>query len=494
MEKDCQLKSSSIACFLVSFGCIFAWGIGSIHLFDLDELYFAEITREMMRTGSYGQVTFNFEPLYEKPPLFFWLQAASMHLWGINEVGARFPNLLCGLLTLATLYYIGQQYKGRWFGFLWMCLYATAFLPHFYFKSGIIDPFFNYFLLTAIYFLSRAATPSKEWLYGCAGLSIGFALLAKGPMGFIIPLATLSLAYTWFKGSVVRLKGLILALLVATAVLSCWLIPEIWSNGCRFIKEFWDYHLLLYHQPVATHVQPWYYHYLVLFFGCFPSSLFAICFLQEKRLIRPLSKSICDQQFLGEAQSSTAAYSDVCEEHRQASTPKLPLEIEFQKRSSVELLEDMFQKIIFQEGPINDFLAMTDLYWDEHKRMVKKFLTRIFTMRFTQDFSAFMLFWDHPKWAIEEGFYNRLLTTVIQNDALYEAMIGQNAEKWDRERILLTDKLILKLALAELLNFKDIPFKVSINEYIEIAKWYGTSKSACFINGVLEGILKGLNK
>ncbi|TSJ80772.1 MAG: glycosyltransferase family 39 protein [Candidatus Cardinium sp.] len=333
MEKDCQLKSSSIACFLVSFGCIFAWGIGSIHLFDLDELYFAEITREMMRTGSYGQVTFNFEPLYEKPPLFFWLQAASMHLWGINEVGARFPNLLCGLLTLATLYYIGQQYKGRWFGFLWMCLYATAFLPHFYFKSGIIDPFFNYFLLTAIYFLSRAATPSKEWLYGCAGLSIGFALLAKGPMGFIIPLATLSLAYTWFKGSVVRLKGLILALLVATAVLSCWLIPEIWSNGCRFIKEFWDYHLLLYHQPVATHVQPWYYHYLVLFFGCFPSSLFAICFLQEKRLIRPLSKSICDQQFLGEAQSSTAAYSDVCEEHRQASTPKLPLEIEFRKRA-----------------------------------------------------------------------------------------------------------------------------------------------------------------
>ncbi|UWW96724.1 MAG: palindromic element RPE1 domain-containing protein [Candidatus Cardinium sp.] len=209
---------------------------------------------------------------------------------------------------------------------------------------------------------------------------------------------------------------------------------------------------------------------------------------------RSLLKPICDEEFLGEAQSSTAAYSDVCEEHRQASTPKLPLEIEFQKRSSVELLEDMFQKIIFQEGPINDFLAMTDLYWDEHKRMVKKFLTRIFTMRFTQDFSAFMLFWDHPKWAIEEGFYNRLLTTVIQNDALYEAMIGQNAEKWDRERILLTDKLILKLALAELLNFKDIPFKVSINEYIEIAKWYGTSKSACFINGVLEGILKGLNK
>lgn len=286
MEKGYRLKNSTVAYFLVGFGCIFAWGIGTVHLFDLDELYFAEITREMMRTGWYGQVTFNFEPLYEKPPLFFWLQAASMHLWGINEIGARFPNLVCGLLTLATIYYIGKHYKGRWFGFLWMCLYATAFLPHFYFKSGIIDPFFNYFLLLAIYFLSPTVTPSKEWFYSCAGLFIGCALLAKGPMALLIPLATLSLSYTWFRGRVVRLKLLTVAMLVATVVLSGWLVPEICANGCSFIKEFWTYHLLLYHHPVDTHAQPWYYHYLVLFGGCFPSSLFAIHFLKEKRLVQ----------------------------------------------------------------------------------------------------------------------------------------------------------------------------------------------------------------
>ncbi|WP_419241273.1 ArnT family glycosyltransferase [Cardinium endosymbiont of Nabis limbatus] len=286
MERGCRLKNSRVVYCLIGFGCIFAWGIGSVHLFDLDELYFAEITREMMRTGHYGQVNFNFEPLYEKPPLFFWLQAASMHLWGINEIGARFPNLLCGLLTLATLYCIGKQYKGRWFGLLWMCLYATAFLPHFYFKSGIIDPFFNYFLLLAIYCLSNATMPSKEWLYGLAGLCIGCALLAKGPMAFIIPLATLSLSYTWFSGKVVQLKLLILTVFVAIVVLSCWLIPEIAANGWIFIKAFWAYHLLLCQQPVATHAQPWYYHYVVLFLGCFPSALFAICFLKEKIFCR----------------------------------------------------------------------------------------------------------------------------------------------------------------------------------------------------------------
>lgn len=286
MENGYRLKNSTVVYVLVGVGCIFALGMGTVHLFDLDELYFAEITREMMHTGHYGQVTFNFEPLYEKPPFFFWLQAVSMHLWGINELGARFPNLVCGLLTLVTVYYIGKQYKGRWFGFLWMCWYATAFLPHFYFKSGIIDPFFNYFLLLAIYFLSHAVIPSNVWLHGSAGLSIGCALLAKGPMALVIPFATLSLSYAWFRGRTVSFKSLVLALLIATVVLSCWLVPEIWSNGYTFIKKCWVYHLLLYHQPVHTHDQPWYYHYLVLFFGCFPSSLLAILTLKQKKLIQ----------------------------------------------------------------------------------------------------------------------------------------------------------------------------------------------------------------
>ncbi len=164
--------------------------------------------------------------------------------------------------------------------------------------------------------------------------------------------------------------------------------------------------------------------------------------------------------------------------------------------NSIKFLEYMLQDIIFQEGPINDFLAMADLYWDEHKRIVKKNLTQIFMMLATKDFSAFILFWDKlaPKWTVEAAFYNHLVTIVVKNNALYEAMIHEKTEKWDSERILLTDKLILKLALAELLDCREIPFKVSINEYIEIAKWYGTSKNGFFINGVLEGILKGLNE
>lgn len=181
--------------------------------------------------------------------------------------------------------------------------------------------------------------------------------------------------------------------------------------------------------------------------------------------------------------------------YRQFIQPtEMPKSYRSDPNNSIKFLEYILQNIIFQEGPINDFLAMADLYWDEHKRMVKNFLTRIFIMLSTKDFTRFTTFWHNleEKWAIEAAFYNRLLTVVIQNSSLYEAMIGKKTKKWDRERILLTDKLILKLALAELLECTEIPSKVSINEYIEIAKWYSTAKSGFFINGVLEGILKGL--
>ncbi|AWN82237.1 ArnT family glycosyltransferase [Candidatus Cardinium hertigii] len=274
---------------LFIFGLIFSLGIGSVSLFDLDELYFAEITREMMLTGRYSQVTFHFKPLYEKPPLFFWIQAASMHLWGMNEIGARFPNLLCGLLTLCTLYHIGKKYQNSKFGWLWMCLYGSSFLPHFYFKTAIMDPWLNYCLLLSLYFLSFTATGRKQiWLYrGGAGLCMGLALLIKGPIGAVIPVATFALSAIWFSGIPFSFQQLIGVLLIAVTLFACWLVPEIYHNGTVFIKEFWSYHWMLYQQPVATHQQAWYYHYWVLVLGCFPSSLFAIAFfLKRKHWIR----------------------------------------------------------------------------------------------------------------------------------------------------------------------------------------------------------------
>ena len=66
--------------------------LGAVHLFDWDEINFAEAAREMILTQNYSRVQINFEPFWEKPPLFFWMQVAAMKLFGVSEFSARLPN------------------------------------------------------------------------------------------------------------------------------------------------------------------------------------------------------------------------------------------------------------------------------------------------------------------------------------------------------------------------------------------------------------------
>ena len=79
-------KQSNLFLILIILAGIFFFipYLGHVHLFDWDEINFAESAREMIVTGDYRSVQINFEPFAEKPPLFFWLQASSMHMFGIN--------------------------------------------------------------------------------------------------------------------------------------------------------------------------------------------------------------------------------------------------------------------------------------------------------------------------------------------------------------------------------------------------------------------------
>src|SRR6187455_761668 len=131
--------------------------LGGVHLFDWDEINFAEAAREMLVTGNYAHVQIDFQPFWEKPPLFFWMQAASMKVFGINEFAARFPNAICGILTFCLIFSLGRKYFTTVFGWLWILVYAGSFLPHFYFKSGIIDPWFNFFIFSSIAMLVWAS-------------------------------------------------------------------------------------------------------------------------------------------------------------------------------------------------------------------------------------------------------------------------------------------------------------------------------------------------
>lgn len=162
------------------------------------------------------------------------------------------------------------------------------------------------------------------------------------------------------------------------------------------------------------------------------------------------------------------------------------------KKNNVKILEFILQNILFKSEQVNDFFSMKDICWEDHKYIVAKMLSQTFVSLAAKDLSGFSLHWYdmERRWKKEAEFYNQLFEITIKNNSIYEDMICKKLEKWDSERIVLMDKLIMKLSLAEILEFEDIPVRVSINEYIEIAKLYGTDKNGHFVNGMLESICK----
>lgn len=268
-------------------GIFFIPFLGHVHLFDWDEINFAESSREMIISGDYSRVMVGYRPFWEKPPLFFWMQASAMHVFGINEFAARLPNALFGIITLVTLFYIGKKERNAKFGLVWVLLFFASLLPHLYFKSGIIDPVFNYFIFCGIYFLYRTMGSNNDKLGNryafYAGTLIGLAVLTKGPVGLLVPiLAFLSILTIKRFKLWPRLKHVIIFSIMVVAVSSPWYGLEIVKNGPWFLVEFVKYQIELFSQPVADHQQPIYYHFVVVLIGCFPMSVLALGSFRKK--------------------------------------------------------------------------------------------------------------------------------------------------------------------------------------------------------------------
>lgn len=258
--------------------------LGQVHLFDWDEINFAESAREMILTGDYFRVQVNFLPFWEKPPLFFWLQVLSMKIFGVNEFAARLPNAIAGVATLLLIFHIGRKYFSQRIAWLWVLCYLGAFTPHLYFKSGIIDPVFNLFIFSGVYFLFKAKLTAIKAVkfYIIAGICLGLAVLTKGPAAVLITLLTIVTVWVWNKFRFwFSFKQLLVYVLFAILVSFLWFGMETIEHGFFFLREFIAYQIDLFLNPVASHGQPFYYHTVVLLIGCFPVSIFALLLVRR---------------------------------------------------------------------------------------------------------------------------------------------------------------------------------------------------------------------
>jgi len=262
--------------------------LGGAHLFDWDEINFAEAAREMLRSGEYLRVYINYLPFWEKPPLFLWLQAMAMAVFGVGEFAARLPNALCGIATLVLLYNIGRKLYDHRFGLIWAGAYFGSVLPFLYFKSGIIDPVFNLFIFSGLYLFilfywkkeryEGIELKANQWTYlFFGGLLIGLGILTKGPVAYLLTGLTMFVywIYQRFRLYISIPQFLFFTLAAALAMLA-WYGVEILKNGPALVIQFNEYQYRLFSTPDAGHGGFPGYHFVVMLFGCFPASIFLI--------------------------------------------------------------------------------------------------------------------------------------------------------------------------------------------------------------------------
>lgn len=284
-ELNKRIRQFPTQLLLVAIGCLlFLPFIGTVHLFDWDEINFAESAREMLLTHNYRLVQINFEPFYEKPPLFIWLQALCMSYFGVNEFAARLPNAVCGIVTMLVVFNAGRNVFKSQLGVLWALLFACSILPQMYFRSGIIDPVFNLFIFLGIFFLFKLSTlndfedyktkkRNRRWNLLLSAVFIGLATLTKGPVAILLLVLTASTYFFIHRGKLkVELSEMLIWWVVVAVVVMLWLGFEIRNNGLKFVEEFVVYQIRLLKTSDAGHGGPFYYHFVALLIGVFPAS------------------------------------------------------------------------------------------------------------------------------------------------------------------------------------------------------------------------------
>ena len=158
-----------------------------------------------------------------------------------------------------------------------------------------------------------------------------------------------------------------------------------------------------------------------------------------------------------------------------------------------DFLSQLFKEVIAPNEKIYDYFEDDQLTWVDDIPIINTFVLKLFKKANADRSDAFFL----PRLLKDEAdmeFAKSLLTMTLLNDAEWTAEIERKTPNWDKDRIADIDSILLKMAICELLRFPTIPERVTINEFLEIAKEYSTPKSSIFINGILDSLVREYKK
>lgn len=161
--------------------------------------------------------------------------------------------------------------------------------------------------------------------------------------------------------------------------------------------------------------------------------------------------------------------------------------------SDKDLVRKLYKSVFAENAQLEEILENQNIYWSSDRELTDSFIIKTIK-NFRQENGAQQQLLGQFGDPEDEAFASSLLKASLEGQSEYRAMISLHTRGWDASRLALMDVIVMQVALAEILCIPDVPVKVSINEYVEMAKSFGTQGSGGFVNGVLDTLVHELRE
>ncbi len=304
-----QLAIVATACTI-----FFLPSLGWTGLWDMDEALYASCAREMFQRGDWVVPWFNGQLFPEKPPLMFWTMIGGFELFGVNEFGARFFSAVMGVGTALIAFHLGRLLFSARVGFWAGLITCSTIVFTVSARAATVDSALTFVTALAMLFFvlglkrpgSEAQHPSSlilhpsgrplRWPYAAGVYAcVGLAVLAKGPVGMLLPLAAMGLYMLTANGwrnilrSAWQMRPITALLVIAAVALPWYIAVGVRTHGEWLRVFFVEFNLRPFRQPIQTHgdvgslqhalamlvtILYYFYHVPGILFGFFPWSVF----------------------------------------------------------------------------------------------------------------------------------------------------------------------------------------------------------------------------
>lgn len=265
-------------------------GLGSVPLFDEDEGAYSEVTREMLASGDFVTPRLNGETFFHKPPMIYWVQAASVYLFGLNEFALRLPCALASLAWALMLFrFARRNYNGQvaWYAVFFM---VTSLQTSIVAKAALADAFLNLFVTLALFHIFDYYREQRRRSVYLTFFYMALGFLSKGPIAILIPLVASGFFFglkgrwkIWWQ-AIFNPVGWGALLVIALP----WYVALYLQHGPGFIDEiFFTHNVARFQSAFEGHSGSIFYYLPVILLGMLPNTAFLLkaCF-RLKNLVK----------------------------------------------------------------------------------------------------------------------------------------------------------------------------------------------------------------